>query len=312
MATKEWIPILPYSKIVGQEDVKLALEVAYIAGARIGGVLLRGDRGTGKSTIVRAFAQMMFNGELPITLPINATEDRVVGGLKIDKLLKQEEQWQPGLLEQADGNILYVDEVNLLDDHIINLILDTAATGILPIQRQGKDEKGKPTKFTLVGTMNPEEGYLRAQLRDRFGLMVDVTTNTEKRAEILQTMLAFDDALYENGDQTILEEGKAENKNKQEALQMAQKRLPQVQIDKPMINLCVQLSAEIDTVGHRGAHVLALAAKALAARDGELAVTTDHIHRLAPMALAHRRAGSPHWTDKDDETVVRVIDLTHA
>lgn len=307
MATKEWIPILPYSKIVGhKEDVKLALEVAYIAGARIGGVLLRGDRGTGKSTIVRAFAQMMY-GELPITLPINATEDRVVGGLKIDKLLKQEEDWQAGLLEQADGNILYVDEVNLLDDHIVNLILDTAATGILPIQRQGKDEKGKSTKFTLVGTMNPEEGYLRAQLRDRFGLMVDVITDTEQRAKILQTMLAFDDALYENGDKTILEQGEEENKEKREALKVAQKNLPQVEINGTMINYCVQLAAKIETVGHRGAHVLALAAKALAARDGESTVTTDHIRRLAPMALAHRRQGSPHWGKEDNEIVTRVL-----
>src|SRR5262245_20775657 len=161
------IRLLPYARIVGQEQLKLALELAYVA-PRIGGVLVSGHRGTAKSTAVRAFAQMV-SGELPVTLPINATEDRVVGGWKIESLLKAKgkPEVNPGLLEVANGRLLYVDEVNLLDDHIVNLILDVASTGVLDVQREGFS-RNVETRFTLVGTMNPEEGILRPQLLDRF------------------------------------------------------------------------------------------------------------------------------------------------
>jgi magnesium chelatase subunit I len=128
--------ILPYSLIIGQTQLKLALELAYIA-PRIGGVLLSGERGTGKSTAVRAFAQMIAE-QLPVTLPINATEDRVVGGWKVNELIGGKAVWQRGLLEEADKKgMLYVDEVNLLDDHIVNIILDVTSTGVLEIQREG-------------------------------------------------------------------------------------------------------------------------------------------------------------------------------
>jgi magnesium chelatase subunit I len=120
---------MPYSMIVGQDSAKTALELAFIA-PLIGGVLLSGQRGTGKSTLVRAFCQMMYGG-LPVTLPINATEDRVVGDWKIDELLRSKQVWQDGVLVEADGKVLYIDEVNLLDDHIVNLILDVTSTGIL-------------------------------------------------------------------------------------------------------------------------------------------------------------------------------------
>jgi magnesium chelatase subunit I len=168
------IQILPYALLVGQAQLKLALELAYIA-PRLGGVLISGQRGTGKSTAVRAFSQMMYldengQGRLPVTLPINATEDRVVGGWNLHKLVKGELEPQIGLLEEADGGLLYVDEVNLLDDHIVNIILDVTSTGVLVVQREGKSEQ-KPVSLTLVGTMNPEEGGLRPQLLDRFGLM---------------------------------------------------------------------------------------------------------------------------------------------
>ena len=170
---KKWVTLLPYSLIVGHETLKRALECTYIA-PRIGGVLIRGDRGTGKSTGVRAFARMI-NGELPVTLPINATDDRVVGGWKIDELmLNRRPVPQPGLLEQAgEMGMLYIDEVNLLDDHIVNLILDVASTGHLSVQYESQDAQ-KRLSFALVGTMNPEEGLLRPQLLDRFGLIVDV------------------------------------------------------------------------------------------------------------------------------------------
>lgn len=220
------IPLLPYCKVVEQDDLKLALEVAYIAGSRIGGVLVSGHRGTGKSTMVRAFAQMMY-GSLPITLPINATEDRVVGSYFVDKLLQGKGEWQEGLLVQANNKILYIDEVNLLDDHIVNIILDTAATGKLSIQRQGAD-KTVDTRFLLVGTMNPEEGHLRPQLRDRFGLMVQVTTKPASRAKILKTVLGFDIALaqYEKGElHEFVVNGRAEDAKKKNELEAAKARV---------------------------------------------------------------------------------------
>jgi magnesium chelatase subunit I len=130
------IPILPYSLIVGQDTLKLALELAYIA-PRLGGVLISGQRGTGKSTAVRAFSMMVYR-DLPVTLPINATEDRVVGGLDVDKLMQSDAKWKDGLLVEANGKLLYVDEVNLLDDHIVNIILDVTSTGKLDVQRDGR------------------------------------------------------------------------------------------------------------------------------------------------------------------------------
>ena len=141
--------ILPYTSIIGQKRLKLALELAYIA-PRLGGVLLSGQRGTGKSTAVRAFAQMMY-GNLPVTLPINATEDRVIGGWQINELMEGKAKWQEGLLQEADGELLYIDEVNLLDDHIVNIILDVTSTGVLVIQREGQSTQNK-VSFTLVGT----------------------------------------------------------------------------------------------------------------------------------------------------------------
>src|SRR5258708_34450536 len=186
--------VLPYAYIVGQEKLKLALELAYVA-PRIGGVLISGKRGTAKSTTVRAFAIMMYN-DLPITIPINATEDRVVGGWEVHDLMQGKTTKMPGLLEEANEKVLYIDEVNLLDDHIVNIILDVTSTGKLVIQREGLDEQ-HDVRTTLVGTMNPEEGGLRPQLLDRFGLMVAVEgeTSRDMRLAILDTVLRFDRAV---------------------------------------------------------------------------------------------------------------------
>ncbi|HEU4323640.1 MAG TPA: AAA family ATPase [Roseiflexaceae bacterium] len=182
--------IMPYSMIHGQQQLKLALELAFVA-QRIEGVLLSGQRGTGKSTAVRAFALMAY-GRLPVTLPINATEDRVVGDWKLEELVRGEPVEQPGLLEQAHDSVLYIDEFNLLDDHIVNIILDVTSTERLVAQRNRPIDKA--FRFTLVGTMNPNEGGLRPQLLDRFGLMVDVSaeSDTETRIKILKAVLEFD------------------------------------------------------------------------------------------------------------------------
>lgn len=152
----EGVHILPYSRVVGQEDLKLALELNHVV-PRIGGVLVAGPRGTAKSTLVRAFA-LMAHGELPVTLPINATDDRVLGGWDLHALIHGEAVPRPGLLEEADDKgLLYVDEVNLLDDHLVNIILDVVSTGVLSVQREGL-ATAKHLSFGLVGTMNPEEG----------------------------------------------------------------------------------------------------------------------------------------------------------
>lgn len=318
MTNEAALQILPYSLIVGQEQVKLALELAYIA-PRIGGVLLSGHRGTGKSTAVRAFAQMMY-GRLPVTLPINATEDRVVGGWKIDELMKGNAKPQPGLLEDANGGILYIDEVNLLDDHIVNIILDVTATGVLVVQREGRQDK-KKVSFTLVGTMNPEEGWLRPQLLDRFGLMVHVIgeTDEERRSQILHTVLSFDEARFrqERNEPAPFIDNARTKDNQYRAyramLESAKDNLYNVSISSDIARSCVRIAKELQAEGHRGDYVMALAARAYAAHQGASEVTTEHIQEIAPLALQHRRSEVAHreqalWQEEDDELVATLLE----
>ncbi|MBD2179419.1 AAA family ATPase [Pseudanabaena sp. FACHB-1998] len=320
MSQSPIIQVLPYTRIVGQKDLKLALELAYIA-PRIGGVLISGQRGTGKSTAVRAFAQMM-RGQLPVTLPINATEDRVVGGWKIDELMKGKPDWQDGLLVEADRKgLLYVDEVNLLDDHIVNIILDVTSTGVLVIQREGKSEEVS-LAFTLVGTMNPEEGGLRPQLLDRFGLMVGVTTETEldQRREILNTVLAFDEVWSELRDHPdvalpyLLKNAKAEDEAYKQDLLEAKSIFYEVALPNNVVESCVNLTKAFEVQGNRGDYVLALAARAYAALKGAKRATQNHVWAVAEMALQHRRpevsqGNDVTWTSADSEKVASVLGL---
>jgi magnesium chelatase subunit I len=275
---------MPYTRIVGQDDLRLALELTYINPV-IGGVLIQGERGTAKSTAVRAFTCMMID-ELPVTLPINATEDRVIGGWRLDELLQGRQNWQKGLLEQANNGFLYIDEVNLLDDHIVNLLLDASSTDVLTIQRDGKDEVIE-VSFGLIGTMNPEEGELRPQLLDRFGLCVDVKAETEgkKRHAILKAVLEFD----QDREGVIDAEQEAVEKKRQD-LELAYSKLKNagVELTDDIGELCVQIAQAYNAEGHRGDYVLALAAKALAARDKDEQVTRKHILRVAKLALQHR------------------------
>jgi magnesium chelatase subunit I len=316
----ERIQILPYSRIVGQEQLKLALELAYIA-PRVGGVLISGQRGTGKSTAVRAFAQMMHEGKLPVTLPINATEDRVVGGWKIDELMINSKPIrQEGLLEEANrAGMLYIDEVNLLDDHIVNIILDVTSTGVLVVQREAQNVEEKHLSFTLVGTMNPEEGGLRPQLLDRFGLMVSVKAedDREKRLKILQTVIDFDEALFETrgvSSSEFLCEAETDNQEKKGKLEQARQEFYGVKVPRRAAESCVALTQAFKAEGNRGDYILALAARAYAALQGEKQVANKHVAAVARMVLQHRRpeaSQSNHmlWNESHDELVMTTLKL---
>jgi magnesium chelatase subunit I len=313
------IPILPYSLIVGQERLKLALELAYIA-PPLGGVLLSGQRGTGKSTAVRAFSRMVFKneegtGELPVTLPINATEDRVVGGWDVDKLMQSDAQWKDGLLVEAKGKLLYVDEINLLDDHIVNIILDVTSTGKLEVQRDAKSVRDD-VAFTLVGTMNPEEGGLRPQLLDRFGLMVNVKTVTtrEERLAILENVLKFEDEWATQritGHSAFLDQARQADEVKRKALNRAKERLRDVDIS-PALGHCVALAEAFEVEGNRGERVLAIAARAHAALHNRSAVTAADMKVIAPLAFQHRRMSVEQnsevlWTAQDERTLEQIL-----
>lgn len=294
--------ILPYSRIVGQDSAKRALELAHIAPA-VGGVLLSGERGTGKSTLVRAFCQMLRTGSnadsLPVTLPINATEDRVIGGWDVNALVQGEAKWRPGLLEEADGRLLYVDEINLLDDHIVNIILDVTSTGVLVVQREGKADRRR-VRLTLVGTMNPEEGGLRPQLLDRFGfnVIVGAVDDLTQRTQILANVVAFDAVLREwratQTENLWLTTALAEDAACQQALIKAAELLPSVAIADTIVTKIVKLAQVFRVEGHRADYTIAMAARANAARDGRLEVSDDDLRTVAPIVLRHRRAEALH------------------
>ncbi|MEU6921599.1 AAA family ATPase [Streptomyces sp. NPDC046631] len=300
------VPILPYSRIVGQEDLKLALELNFVS-PRIGGVLITGQRGTAKSTVVRAFA-LMSGGELPVTLPINATDDRVVGGWELDSLMRGVAKPQPGLLEEADRKgLLYIDEVNLLDDHLVNIILDVVSTGVLSIQREGID-LARQLSFGLVGTMNPEEGSLRAQLLDRFGLMVAASElDLAERRRMITTVLTFEEEM-EAEDSAWLRAAQDEDDTLRTALQAARDRLKDVRLDESVSGLCAEAAELLGAIGQRGDLLVAKTARALAARDGHARVEPDHVRRVLPLALRHRRPDSAHgaaltWGPDEDDRV---------
>lgn len=319
--------IFPFTAIVGQEEMKLALLLNTIE-PKIGGVMIMGDRGTGKSTTIRALADLLpeievvaddpFNShpsdpdlmsdtvrqqleqqqEIPVAkkkvpmvdLPLGATEDRVCGTIDIEKALSQGVRaFEPGLLAKANRGILYVDEVNLLDDHLVDVLLDSAASGWNTVEREGISIR-HPARFVLVGSGNPEEGELRPQLLDRFGMHAEVHTVKEPalRVQIVEQRSEFD-----RNPLSFLEKYQHQQQQLQQQLVNAQQLLPQVEIDYDLRVKIAEVCSELDVDGLRGDIVTNRAATALAAFEGRSSVTIDDIRRVMTLCLRHRLRKDP-------------------
>jgi magnesium chelatase subunit D len=278
-------PQFPFSAVVGQDEVKLALLLAAVDRA-ISGVLLRGEKGSAKTTLARGLASLL-PGQAPfVELPIGATEDRLVGTLDLAAALTGgERRFEPGLLAAADGGVLYVDEVNLLPDHLVDVLLDVAASGVNRVEREGVSHSHR-SRFVLIGSMNPEEGDLRPQLLDRFGLAVDVTTphDPELRAEAVRRRLAFDGDPGAFGARWAA----AESELAQRLASVVPAALPE-----ELIEQVSRLCAAVDAQGLRADLTICRAAAALAGLEGRPVASADEVKRVAMLALAHRRRRGP-------------------
>ena len=318
--------IYPFTAIVGQEAMKRAL-ILNVINPLLGGVLIRGEKGTAKSTAVRALADLLplrdavagciFNcdpddesaccencaqlaadGSINrvqtkmqvVNLPVSATEDRVVGTLDIEHAIRKgEKRFEPGILAAANRNILYVDEVNLLDDHVVDVMLDAAAMGINTIEREGISF-AHPARFVLVGTMNPEEGDLRPQLIDRFGLVVDVTGEDDpaKRVEVVRRRLAFED------DPEAFAAGfAAEQQALAEKIGRAKAILQEVAYSEDTLAVAADIAIRLGVDGHRADITMVKTALTQAALEGRRRVTREDMHVAAGLALPHRMRRKP-------------------
>ena len=317
--------VFPFSAIVGQDEMKTALLIAAVDRG-IGGVMVFGDRGTGKSTAVRALAALLppmtviagcrygcdpaappscvdsctlrqakrvasETAPVPVVdLPLGATEDRVVGALDLERALTRgEKAFEPGLLARANRGFLYIDEVNLLEDHIVDLLLDVAASGENVVEREGLSVR-HPARFVLVGSGNPEEGELRPQLLDRFGLSVDVATPTDlkQRIEVVRRRDAFDRdpeafvAHWADADEAVRGQ-----------IVSAQSRLRAIETPDGVLEAGARLCIALGADGLRGELTLMRAARACAALEGAEVATTAHLRSVAAMALRHRLRRNP-------------------
>ncbi|WP_157058864.1 magnesium chelatase ATPase subunit I [Loktanella sp. 5RATIMAR09] len=310
----------PFSAIVGQDEMKQAMILTAID-ASIGGVLVFGDRGTGKSTAVRALAALLppikaikgcpinaasakdvpdwaglktkRSHEMPtpvVDLPLGATEDRVTGALDIEKALtKGEKAFQPGLLARANRGYLYIDEVNLLEDHIVDLLLDVAQSGENVVEREGLSIR-HPARFVLVGSGNPEEGELRPQLLDRFGLSVEVASpkDVATRVDVIKRRDAF-----ENDNAAFMLRWQAEDAAIRERILTARKALVKLKTPEKTLVDVAELCLALGSDGLRGELTLLKAARAYAAWRDDTALTRAHVKAVAPMALRHRLRRDP-------------------
>jgi magnesium chelatase subunit D len=275
----------PFSAVVGQEEAKLALLLAAVD-PRIGGVLLRGQKGSAKTTLARGLAALVPGSAPFVELPLGATEDRVVGSLDLAAALTGGEvRFRPGLLAAAHGGVLYVDEVNLLADHLVDVLLDVAASGVNRVERESIAHS-HPSRFVLVGSMNPEEGELRPQLLDRFGLAVDVRAGSDPapRAEAVRRRLAFD-----ADPQAVASEWAPAQGDLADRIASAVPATVSAELTRVVSALCAEVGAE----SLRADLVTCRAAAALAALEGRAEATLEDVRRVAPLALAHRRRRQP-------------------
>lgn len=336
---KQEKPAFPFTAVVGQEELKLALQLCVID-PTIGGVLVMGHRGTAKSTAVRSLAALLprldrvancpyncdpeapsplcphcsgggtavthkINDLVPVVdLPLGATEDRVAGSLDVERALVEGVQaFAPGLLARANRGFLYIDEVNLLEDHLVDLLLDVAASGVNLVEREGISIK-HPAKFVLVGSGNPEEGDLRPQLLDRFGLHARITTivDIEPRVEIVRRRRAYDadpDAFA-----AVWEPEQEKLRNQ---LLQAQQNHAKVDLTDDTIAAAASLCVALEVDGHRGELTLCRAAVALAALNGRTHTTPQDVAQIATLALLHRLRKDPLENVGDDIRIRRAI-----
>ena len=319
--------VFPFTSVIGQEEMKLAL-LLNVIDPRIGGVMIMGDRGTGKSTTIRALADLLpaievvegdpYNSSLEdpdlqsndvreridsgsdiqkgekqvpmIDLPLGATEDRLCGTIDIEKALSEGVRaFEPGLLAKANRGLLYVDEVNLLDDHLVDVLLDSAASGWNTVEREGISVR-HPARFVLIGSGNPEEGELRPQLLDRFGMSVEVRTVREAklRVQVVDQRTAFD-----NDPESFSDSVQEKQESLQQKVVDAQNILNEVSIDEDLRLRISAVCGELDVDGLRGDIVTNRAARALAAFEGRKEVTEEDIARVVSTALRHRLRKDP-------------------
>lgn len=282
----------PFSAIVGHDQLRLALVLCAIR-PDIGGVLIRGEKGTAKSTAVRGLAAVLAavdDGAALVELPIGATEDRVVGSLDLQKVLRDgEHAFSPGLLARAHGGVLYVDEVNLLHDHLVDVLLDAAAMGRVHIERDGVSHS-HDARFVLIGTMNPEEGELRPQLLDRFGLTVDVraSRDVDVRVDVIRQRMA-----YEADPDAFAEAYAAEDAELARRIAAARAAVSSVTLPDTELRRIAALCAAFDVDGMRADLVVARTAVAHAAWRGADTVAEEDIRVAAELALPHRRRRDP-------------------
>ncbi|MCD8509865.1 MAG: AAA family ATPase [Bacillus sp. (in: Bacteria)] len=288
--------VYPFTAIIGQERVKKAL-LMNVVNPKIGGVLITGERGTAKSTMVRALSDLLDNTKV-VDLPLNVTEEMVIGSIKLDKAIKQGiKELEEGLLAKADGQILYIDEVNLLSDGITKIILDAASSGVNRVEREGMSIS-HPSRFTLVGTMNPEEGQLSPQFLDRFGLYVTVKgeEDVSSRIEIIKRRLQFE----ENPKKFYLQY-KEENEILREKVEKAKERVTHMSVPDGMIDLCASIALQGNCSGHRADLYLIEAAKAIAALNEQDTIAAKDVEEAAQYVLVHRMREKPLETKSEQQ-----------
>ena len=333
--------VFPFTAIVGQAEMKLAL-LLNVIDPRIGGVMIMGDRGTGKSTTIRALADLL--PEIPVVagdpynsspndpdlqssevrerlqrgesinegrcqvpmvdLPLGATEDRLCGTIDIEKALSEGVRaFEPGLLAKANRGLLYVDEVNLLDDHLVDVLLDSAASGWNTVEREGVSVR-HPARFVLIGSGNPEEGELRPQLLDRFGMSVEVRTvrDPEQRVQVVDQRGQFD-----TDPVTFLDQFQGQQQTLQQQVVAAQERLGTVQMDPDLRLKISEVCGQLEVDGLRGDIVTNRAARALAAFEGRSEVNDDDVARVMACCLRHRLRKDPLEQVDSGDRVIKVF-----